>query len=450
MALFKVSIEDSKRFQVELSTALGKPYEVEMNKEVLGFLGVVKEIFDFVIFYNGDAIAGVEYKSKLPNPSWEIHHDYYIDKFRKVGLKYGVLYYGDDNKVYLWRTGQYNFQIMTFDGIVTAIAGDQACGDRLSSEEITQKIKELIPIKWLKAQICENLKNTIDTLFTDENIIHCEDDATISLKPEAEDLLFKELLPKDEKKDEYLHVCRYTTLNSLFLTLKDKTHAMCSITCMNDKGEIFYADKYVGQGAYAATSYAIQQNNDCFILSCCNERMKDNLTMWRLYGDNGMGVCLEYEVDNSLIDNERFFFAPVSYGDEAIHPELEFIKAVRLWRDNGWRFDLKRWHIWKHFFKSYLFREEKEVRLVYIKPKTSKEKVEWIMDSSNNIVSRICKFSIEKGQLPLNLTGALIGPKCSEQGSNVDQFNYMNSQQKVIPIKGWKPSIRPSDIEDYR
>ena len=56
----------------------------------------------------------------------------------------------------------------------------------------------------------------------------------------------------EEKADvDYGHVCRYTTLKSLFLAMNSGNNVMCSITCMNDKGETSYADKYVGYGAFA-------------------------------------------------------------------------------------------------------------------------------------------------------------------------------------------------------
>jgi len=94
--------------------------------------------------------------------------------------------------------------------------------------------------------------------------------------------------------------------------MKNGSHVMCSITCMNDKGETSYADKYVGYGAYANSTTSIKENNDCFILSCCNKDMVDNLTMWRLYGNDGKGVCLEYDVDITKIDGKEFFFIHIS------------------------------------------------------------------------------------------------------------------------------------------
>ena len=78
------------------------------------------------------------------------------------------------------------------------------------------------------------------------------------------------------------------------------------------------------------------------------------------------------------------------------------------------------------------------------------ENVEWIIDSTNSIVSRIYKFPIDNKSFPLTLANAIIGPKCPDQASNVDQFNYMNRQQKIIKETFLQPAVKPSKIDNYR
>ena len=65
-------------------------------------------------------------------------------------------------------------------------------------------------------------------------------------------------------------------------------------------------------------------------------------------------------------------------------------------------------------------------------------------------MSRICKFPISSNRLPLTLKRAIIGPKCPEQESNVDQFNYMNGHTKTMPSSIERPAVGKSKIEDYR
>ena len=449
-SFLKVTDEDILNLRQKLINAFGEGYEVEINKEVSALMGAVKEIFDLVVYYHGDAICGVEYKYKAAGSIiYDRFQDLLISKFKKVGLKYGFAYTGSHG-IYFWAKDSYGLENYTLDNIVAAIKGNQTCGKRVLPSVITEEFMRFIP-EGLNDVIGSERINRLQSLYTEENLEYEEKSASIWFKADVEDEFFRILLHNKDNEDISKRLCRYTTLNSLFLTMKDGNNVMCSITCMNDKGETSYADKYVGYGSYATSTESTKENNDCFILSCCEVNMLDNLTMWRLYGNDGKGVCLEYEVDMSKIDNKEFFFAPVSYGVSMNnHPSLEYIKQIRHWKNNGWSFELKRWYIWKHFFKSHLFKEEHEVRLLYVWKDNCPDIVEWIMDTSNNIASRLCKFPINDGRFPLTLKKAIIGPKCPEQGSNVDQFNYMNNQTKTMPDNWFTPAVRASKIEDYR
>lgn len=442
------SENDLYTLKTKLIKALGDGYEVEIHKEVSTAYGLIKELFDLVVFNHSDAICGIDYKYnyKPQNPSMTRFHDIPVGRYKRVGLKYGIQYFGEKNDCYFWTQGSNDYIEFTFDDIVKAVRGNQNCGARFTPDEVKTKLFEKLPQKLSKEQV-----SGIRALINENNLVYDESTASMCLKTEAEDELFKILLIPNNDELNIKSVCRYTSLNSLFLTIKNGVQVMCSITCMNDKGETSYADKYVGFGAFANTSKSIEENNDCFILSCCNIEMKDNLTMWRLYGDDGKGVCLEYDVDLTKVDEKAFFFAPVSYGEAMRkHPALDFIREIRHWNENGWSFSLNRWYIWKHFFKSHLFKEENEVRLLYLWTPDETDNTEWILDSTNSIVSRRCKFPIPNDRLPLTLKNAIIGPKCPEQNSNVDQFNYMNGLKKVMPFSIVKNAIQSSSIEDYR
>ena len=446
----QVTEDDINALKLRLEKGLGEGYEVETHKEVSALMGVVKETFDLVIFYHGDAICGIEYKSiAFGSLFYDRLQNVYIDRLQRVGLKYGIVCLGNTHLL-LWTKGSNKYESFDFDNIIIAIKGNQACGERFTPDEIIADFSTFMPDKLVDDLTGSQIQKIL-SLFIEDNLNYDEKSASMWLRTESEDEFFKILLHKGDNEDDNKHVCRYTSLNSLFLTMKGGNHVICSITCMNDKGETSYADKYVGYGAFSNSSKSIKENNDCFILSCCNKDMVDNLTMWRLYGNDGKGVCMEYDVDSSKIDNKEFFYAPVSYGKAMNeHPTLDYIKKIRQWKKRGWCFELKRWYIWKHFFKSHLFKEEKEVRLLFIWTEKSSDIVEWIMDSTNNIASRICLFPIYNGKFPLTLTAAIIGPKCPDQGTHVDQFNYMNGQTKTMKDSWLKPAVKASIIEDYR
>lgn len=289
----------------------------------------------------------------------------------------------------------------------------------------------------------------LSDLFTEENLFFNEQNGNVSFSEQIEDEFFRLLLPNKSTKS----LCRYTSLNSLFWILKSQKHCLCSLTCMNDKGEMSYADKYIGNEAYAYvySRQVIEENNNCFILSSCSDKKSDDLTMWRLYGDQCKGVCLQYGVNKQLVDNKQYFLEPVSYAkDTNNHPQLDIVRNINAWRFDGWHFCFNRWYIWKHFFKSHLFKDEDEYRLLYIPSKESNVELQWIVDSTNSIVSRIALFKINDNTFPLILESVLVGPKCPEQESNVDQLTFMNRVQGVMKSQGNRKVIRPSEINDYR
>lgn len=445
MSLIITETEDVEKLQKKLADALGEGYKVEMNTEVSSsFFLSKKYVFDLVIFRDDIPFVGIEYKDIARSIHIGLKPEWFYSKFEEVNLKYGICYFGQENKFYLWSRGKYRFQVFSLTSVINAIKHDVPVGERLYMDELAVEILGCLPYRIDDVDLHKNL----DKLFVDENIIFNDSTGDITFGKNVEDAFFKALLPQIN----VTKVCRYTSLNSLFLLLKEKHHCLCSLTCMNDIGETSYADNWIGYGAYAETYETIEENNNSYILSCCASDKIDDLTMWRMYGQNAMGACLVYDVKNDLIDNNSFFFAPISYGQsEKEHDELEFISNIHNWEKNGWRFKFNRWHIWKHFFKSYLFRDEQEIRLLYIRSNDSEIERKWIMDSSNSIASSLCLFDVDKGKFPLSLSSAIIGPKCPQQASNIAQFNYMNVQQNVFPFcSRWNEAINASKINDYR
>lgn len=445
MSLIIPKTEDIEKLQKQFSEALGDDYQVEMYTEVSSssFFLTKKNVFDLVIFKNNIPFVGVEYKDVASSIHIRLKPEWFYSKFQEVNLKYGIYYFGKENQFYLWSEGKYSFQVFDFASVINAINRDAPIGERLCVDELAVEILGCMPDGIDGVE----LHKSLNKLFVEDNLIFNESSGEISFTKIVEDSFFKALLPQITVSK----VCRYTTLNNLFLLLKEKHHCLCSLTCMNDIGETSYADNWIGYGAYAETYKTIEENNNSYILSCCASDKIDDLTMWRLYGQDAKGTCLIYDVKDEFIDNDSFFFAPVSYGrSQKEHDELEFISNILGWKKNGWRFKFNRWYIWKHFFKSYLFKDEQEIRLLYIRPKNSGIERKWIMDSSNSIASSLCLVDIDKGMFPLSLSFAIIGPKCPQQASNIAQFNYMNVQQKVLPFKRWNEAIAASKINDYR
>ena len=247
------------------------------------------------------------------------------------------------------------------------------------------------------------------------------------------------------------NLCRFTTRHNLFLLLKDKKQNMCSIVCMNDKSEENYADDAVGRKDIKRR--IINENNNCFIISLLPEEKSDDLTMWRLYGDDAKGVCLNYKIENRQRGRRLrggFYISSINYGiGENKHLELEYLNSIINLEINHWHFNFNRWFIWKHFFKSFRFKDEKEVRLLYLSDgKEEKENIRWIENENSGIVSKMLLFSLnDTSTFPLCLSGALIGPKSPEPTKIAEQFKYLVSEEWG---KDSSIIIRESKISEYR
>ena len=101
------------------------------------------------------------------------------------------------------------------------------------------------------------------------------------------------------KKFEGEKICRYTSLSSLYRTINEGKQSMCCIVGMNDRSECTYADNYmrgkqIENNSTYKTPYEVEVENKFFILSCMDAEKYDDLTMWRLYGDNTRGVDILY------------------------------------------------------------------------------------------------------------------------------------------------------------
>lgn len=247
-------------------------------------------------------------------------------------------------------------------------------------------------------------------------------------------------------------VCRYTSLRTAFRIIESKKNSLCSIVCMNDKSECYYVDKYLYNNAPEKLSemgYArVKELNSNFIMSCSDIKMKDDLSMWRMYGDEAKGVCLEYKVDNEL-QNHHFLMAPVSYAQpDGTHPELDFIKSLLLQPLKKYRIVFRNIDVWKHFFKPSDYTSENEIRLLYVEQEASNYK--WIQ-TGEPILAPIVEFDIAKnslGYFPLQLKEIMLGPKCAEKDSNVAQIRYRIDLQDLNVSSDFKVSM--SKIDNYR
>ena len=386
------------------------PFSVESNIEWRNGHNVFE--FDIVVRYDNIPLAVVEIKQSLNNSrSMDFAKKTITRAFGFLNCKYGVI--TDNNDFYLFE-----------------INNRENC-EKLNFDEIISKIQRVSEPKHL---VIENLKQILDNNDMGEFVEKLEQqDGAIYFKDDEETLFWEKLLGTKEDCPELLY--RYTTFDTAFSILKNGTYRMNGIVGMNDISEIDYFDDY----CYTSKKKPSYQTlNNLFISSCCS--LKDNLTMWRLYGDDAKGICLVFKIIHNA--NKDFMLQTVSYAnDKNKNDRLDLVKKLI---NNKVVFNYI--DKWKHFFKAFDYSIEKEVRLLFsgdIKTE-NRDEIGWIKTAGHSIINPYVEFDIEKSEFPLELKEIVLGPKCPEIKTNENQL------KELIRFKGYDIEVKTSSIKNYR
>lgn len=248
------------------------------------------------------------------------------------------------------------------------------------------------------------------------------------LDPITETKLITSLLNyKNEIPNQLYRYTTKKTLDYLFNTSK-KVHSMSSLVIMNDPTEMDYANIYLNKSGVCIEQYCVgfDKNDSVHSYITSLTELKDDLTLWRLYGDDAKGVCIEYSVPVSHIPSD-YILARVSYADEdGKNSKLEFIAELLKGKFSKRRFILRRWHEWQHFFKPYEYAIEKEVRLLTYAYFVG-HKREWIT-TSNGIHAPILNVPLivqeNNVKFPLSIKRIIFGSKFHEKDVNRITWEY--------------------------
>lgn len=253
------------------------------------------------------------------------------------------------------------------------------------------------------------------------------------------------------KKFEGEKICRYTSLSSLYRTINEGKQSMCCIVGMNDRSECTYADNYmrgkqIENNSTYKTPYEVEVENKFFILSCMDAEKYDDLTMWRLYGDNTRGVNILYNVNKEGLNGFKLYYIDYAEADGR-HLTLDKIKNLMALKVDERTFRMRKWDEWKHFFKPYEYRDEKEIRLLY--NRKNEQAHLWILTSDYQIVCPLMIFGLDK--FPLIIDEVKLGPNCPDIVVNQLQVEMMMREKLQTP--GWKKKeniVKTSGIGTYR
>lgn len=249
--------------------------------------------FDIALLRKDLLYAIIEVKNNLGPRSMESAKRQITNAMQLTQCRFGII--TDNIHFYIAdSTNSYeDYKEMSFDQIVQFL---------IKPNIISQEDGEKDNIK--KAlEICFN-KDTV--LFTCDNIIYDENQGFFSFTTTDNEKNFFLMLMGELEDDKAVY--RYTSLETLFVMLNKGTYRLNGIVGMNDKSEIDYFDK---ECPIDNSGSSVRELNETYLSSCSS--LKDDLTMWRLYGDDAKGVCLEFEVVPSRERYSNFILAPVNY-----------------------------------------------------------------------------------------------------------------------------------------
>ena len=320
--------------------------------------------------------------------------------------------------------------------------------------QVISNLNDVISILKESSEIIDKPKEKSTSIDSDENPLQFYKSTDQVLDPNwCRDKLGEASCKNNESEmvrcDE---VCRYSSLDSLFSSLKFKTIRMNGLPGMNDKNEGLFAWNMI----YKLDNTDNEENkkrrretNNAFIVSYSSSNLIDDLTQWRLYGDDAKGVCCVYKIDNDkLID--RFFLHNVRYikesdnsddiSDELLHLFLEYSKE----HSNLRYYDLSPAIF---FYKPDSYESEDEIRLLVDNKKTTAYKTpvyprEWVLTNANNIPNPYIDIPLD--DFPLKLNRIILGPNMNDVDTIQAQLETMLEQQ------GIKATVELSNIKSYR
>ena len=251
----------------------------------------------------------------------------------------------------------------------------------------------------------------------------------------------KSIQMNNQLEDWYF--AKYTSLDTALKILNSGKMRMMSVTAMNDKLEIghLFGKLQNEDSAYIEDKTKIYSARHRYITSFTNRI--DDLTMWRLYGDNAQGVCFVFF---ELYECNYCF--PVDYlGRDS---EL-YIRTKRFCDEldkHGFNFTFKSLETtWQYFLKPKGFRDEQELR--YLKIDNSKP--DGYTLASNGVISTYKDYSLimdyehPENSFPASLQGIILGPNMKNAEINKFQLEALAEEKGLFLFKG----VQNSSINYY-
>lgn len=242
---------------------------------------------------------------------------------------------------------------------------------------------------------------------------------------------------------ENWHVAKYTSLDTALKILNSGKIRMMSVTAMNDKLEIghLYGELRNEESAYLENKTKIHYARQRYITSFTDKI--DDLTMWRLYGDNAQGVCFvfsePYECD---------YYLPIDYSGRNSKICLKAKMICDELAKHGINFTFKSLEsTWQYFLKPEGFSDEQEMRYLRI----DNSKPDGYSLASNGVISSYKDYSLTTDEehpeinFPARLQGIILGPNMKNVEINKYQLEALAVEKGLPLLKG----VQCSSINYY-
>lgn len=238
---------------------------------------------------------------------------------------------------------------------------------------------------------------------------------------------------------------KYMSFNTYIEMLKSKKIRLNSIMSMNDSSETFYLGDYLCKAYEDERRIVLHPKSQYFqdgglrknkvveyknnLIGCFSEK-KDDALMWRLYGDGGKGVCLEFQIENESLK-------PVLYLDEKNQKAKQLTDvAVKLKNDGITLYykDISNYHF---YTKSQQFQYEGEWRIL---KETSDEELK--VANYDGLVCLYKDFPFE--ELGLKPTMVYLGTNLAYKDVNVPLLVDLSKRELKVQ------HVMMSDVDSLR
>lgn len=245
------------------------------------------------------------------------------------------------------------------------------------------------------------------------------------------------LFPKRKIKDKVLY--RYISsaalewlLTRFSLNTGTPEYSLSSICSMNDRWE--YAE-----GTNIITGKTVPfrsaEARDTYIMSLSRVDPMKSLTMWRLYGEDSKGVCLEFEVEDPGQLHK------VKYIDD--YTGISTLSLLNISAPPSLLFRLK----------NSIYACEEEVRLIVVNKNQNIASETWVRNSSSGLLFPIIKLAennkvpSQNKNFPLRLKRIILGVNQKDAvlnqaliGKRLAELNWGNVDVVIAPELQYKPN----------